>query len=464
MKRLIQFVLVFFLVQRLIAESNHVEMISPELNLNAEQSQLDPDASTKLKSSSEDIKLPYGITIDKHSQENEDLSHNEKYTITQKDKIVDVIEGYYIYDIYDGDIDKDGVRDLIFKTYSGGAHCCFDLYIAQITKGMKKPIRIPLNNLDTIEFKDHDGDGIQEWIMYDDRYSYFLTCFACSPAVQLVATYKKGKLILRPKLTKIHTAERLEKLTSSHVMLDGRGYLHISEEYAPAVINSFLYHFYSGDKAEAVRVIDKYLTFEGRGVKLLFLKALIQSMSESYFWDQLRKLNHLYDGGVDTGYPIALYDVESIAMKLFEELESMKSIKVSNEWIDPSKQKCQENGGEYDAKQGICENYAENAKKICQNAGGRIPTLDDFELLVKQCGSQLNYFEGSKEMIEEVKKNKLNQMYQACYKELGFKRGYGYWTSTTHSVNAPSLIYVHLEEGTYGWYDGWRKKIRCIKE
>ena len=120
-------------------------------------------------------------------------------------------------------------------------------------------------------------------------------------------------LILRPKLTKQHTADRLEKLTPTHVSLNSHGYIDVSQEYFPAIVNSFLFHFYTGDTNEALRIIDKYLIFEGRGVKLLFLKALIESMSESYFWDQLRKINYLDD-------------LDNIALNIFEELESMKRI------------------------------------------------------------------------------------------------------------------------------------------
>lgn len=307
MKRFLQFVIVFGCIQLFATE-----MIDPELNPSEEQSQYDSDTH-----------LPYGIKLDKCTHENEDLSRHAKYTFTQKGKLVDAIEDYDISDLYDGDMDKDGVREIIFKTYSGGAHCCFDLYIAQITKEMKKPMKIPLNNLDTIEFKDLDGDGIQEWIMYDDRYSYFLTCFACSPYVKVVATYKKGKLLLRPKLTKKHTADALKKLSPARVSLNKHGYLHATQAFTP-VVNSFLYHFYSGDTDEALGVIDQYLIFEGRGVKLLFLKALFESMSESYFWDQLRKINHLYEvNGFDGS--LELYDTDTVSAYLFEKLELLES-------------------------------------------------------------------------------------------------------------------------------------------
>lgn len=310
---MLQFVIVFGCTQLLMVTKAHTEIINPELDLHEEHIQHNANVNIVPRSSSKDVNLPYDITLEKQKQENGDLSHNnEKYTIRQKGVIVDVIEGYYIDDIYDGDMDKDGVRDLIFKTYDGGAHCCFDLYIMQVTEEMKKPMKLPLKNLDAIQYKDLDGDGIQEWIMYDDRYSYFLTCFACSPVVQVVATYKKGKLILRPKLTKKYTVPKLKKLTPSHVFLNSYGDFYASqEEHFSAIVESLLFHFYSGDTNEALYIIDKYLIFEGRGVKLLFLKALIERMSESYFWDQLRKINHFND-------------TEDIAISMFKRLEGMK--------------------------------------------------------------------------------------------------------------------------------------------
>jgi len=323
MKWLFAFVMtVTVCIQLYVFQIVHDETIDSELNLSELLSEYDLDADSELGADSVQVYLPYGINIE-YTYENKDLSRHAKYTFTQKGKLVDVIEDYDINDIYDGDMDKDGVREMIFKTYSGGAHCCSDLYIAQLTKEMKKPLKIPLNNLDTIKFKNLDGDGIQEWIMYDDCYSYFLTCFACSPYVKIVVSYKKGKLILRPKLTKKYTAEGLEKLSKAKISLNKRGYLNVTQAFSP-VVNYFLYHFYSGDREEALKVIDEYLIFEGRGVKLLFLKELFESMSESYFWDQLREINHLYEvNGFDGSHEF--YDVDSVSAYFFEKLELLKS-------------------------------------------------------------------------------------------------------------------------------------------
>ncbi|SFV91113.1 hypothetical protein MNB_SV-4-165 [hydrothermal vent metagenome] len=324
MKWVLVFIIVAVSIQLFVFQIVHDETIDSDLNLSELQAKYDLDAGTASSGAdSEEVYFPYGINLDKYTHENKDLSRHTKYTFTQNGKEVDVIEDYDISDIYDGDMDKDGVREMIFKTYSGGVHCCSDLYIARFTREMKKPLKIPLNNLDAIKFKDLDGDGIQEWIMYDDQYSYFLTCFACSPYVKIVATYKEGKLILRPKLTKKHMADDLEKLSAARISLSERGYLHVTQAFTP-VMNHFLYHFYSGDTDKALGVIDQYLIFEGRGVKLLFLKALFESMSESYFWDQLRKINRLYEvNGFDGS--LEYYDADTVSAYLFEKLELLKS-------------------------------------------------------------------------------------------------------------------------------------------
>ncbi len=276
----------------------------------------------------ESINLPHGITIEMHSHENKH-SNDTTYIFIQNGKVIDKIEGYYIHDFYNGDMDKDGVVDLIYKTYSGGAHCCFDLFIGQITPDMKKFSKISLRNTDRIELKDLDGDDIKEWIIYDDRYSYFSSlCFTCSPWVKIVATYKKGKLTLNPMLTKKYTAKKLVKLNSSRVSLDKHGFIQLSSNDSPQVINTFLYYFYTANVTEALQTIGKYFVFEGRGVKLLFLKELLERMQESYFWDDIRKINHFYDdGGVGMGVPVEFFDSDSIAQKLFERMEINERVK-----------------------------------------------------------------------------------------------------------------------------------------
>jgi len=450
LKKFLQFVIVLGYIQLLMAEKVGTETTGSEHNLNQELLQLEPNASTTLKSSSEDIKLPYGITINKHRQENEDLSHNEKYTIAQNGKVIDVLEDYYIYDVFDGDMDKDGVRELIFKTYSGGAHCCFDLFLIQIEPRLQKSLILPMNNAENVEFKDLDDDGINEWILWDDHYSYFADfCFACSPGLKIVTSYRKGTLTLRPDLMQKHKLNKKEPMSRFKVgyhTYEGKNYLTMAQESGRIGFERFLFYFYLGKYKEGIEVLQQYAYFDGETSKKLFFKKFVERASQSYFWKQLKEINFgknaLSDGEVQV---------------LLE-----RSLKI--EWIDPTAKVCKAHGGEYDAKQGVCSTYEDKIDETCRAAGGRIPTLHDMEHLVTGCGAELTYHDGLEGREAQIEENKKNVEYQNCYQKKGFRSKGGYWTATAHSFNDRSLIYVYFDDGSFDWYDGWREKIRCIKK
>ncbi len=265
---------------------------------------------------------PYGITIRKDSKDT-DFDHIDKYTFIQRGKVISKIEDYSIDKFYQGDLDRDGIDELIFQSFSGGAHCCYEFHIISLSQNMKKPINIPLGNFANVDFKDLDGDGILEWIMSDDQYSYYMTCFACSAYVQIVINYRDGKLYLRPNLTKRYTRKNLKnRLKQVRIYLDSYGDIATkNQERFSLALDNFLYYFYSGELDNALRVIHEHFSFKNRAVKLLFLLSLSERISNSYFWSQLLKINGLYDNN----YKIKdMFAIEEVAKKLFNKLEKMK--------------------------------------------------------------------------------------------------------------------------------------------
>ena len=221
-------------------------------------------------------------------------------------------------------MDKDGVEELILQSFSGGAHCCWDLHIIKLSPKLSKPIDISLGNSD-VSFKDIDGDGRLEWIMYDDVYSYFLTCFACSPSVEVIANYQEGKLHLRPKLIEKYTRKNLKKhLKLVRMVLDSDGDITPEdEERFSLALGNFLYYFYSGRVDDALRVIYEHFSFKNRAVKMLFLLTLSKQISNSYFWDDLRRINTLYDKDIYANTK-EMYDSEYVAKYFFTKLEKME--------------------------------------------------------------------------------------------------------------------------------------------
>ncbi len=241
--------------------------------------------------------------------------------VLQEKKVIFKDTKSQFYEVFEGDINKDGIKEKVLLGWSGGAHCCFKLYIINFKKKNPSVSAIFLNNAYEISFKDLDNDGIKEWIFYDDSYSYFLSSFVNSPWIKIVASYKNEKLILRPKLIGMVNKNKTP-LKKVSIKLDKNGFLTVSDEEKLApIVESFLFYFYSGHLKKAINVLKQNILFENRGVKLLFLQELTQSIHESYFWKQLLRMHHFYEKAELEGYEDEYYSANDVARELFVRLE-----------------------------------------------------------------------------------------------------------------------------------------------
>lgn len=256
---------------------------------------IENEHATFSKNSEAIINLPYGVTLHKKRVEDESFMTEYTYVFTQNGKEVDRISDYRIFDIYDGDMDKDGVEELLFSTFSGGAHCCFEYVIIQIEEKMQKATRISLSSAESIEFKDLDGDGKKEWILWDDQYSYFADfSFAGSPGLKIAASYSKGALSLRPDLMKkyiLNKKEQLSRFIVSYRTYEDKNYLTMEKESGRIGLEMFLYYFYLGEYQKGTEVLQKHAYFDGEISKKLFFKEFVERASQSYFWNQLKEIN-----------------------------------------------------------------------------------------------------------------------------------------------------------------------------
>jgi hypothetical protein len=92
------------------------------------------------------------------------------------------------------DVTGDRIPELLFETYSGGAHCCTTAYIVSLKGPIRLILRYDAGNAD-VEVADLNHDGRPELLLGDDSFAYFDDlCYACSPSVPpIVACYRNGR-------------------------------------------------------------------------------------------------------------------------------------------------------------------------------------------------------------------------------------------------------------------------------
>ncbi len=93
------------------------------------------------------------------------------------------------------DVTGDHVAEVLIRTYSGGAHCCTNLYIISFRPTVRLLLHYDAGNGGDYDLVDLNQDGRLELVLIDDRFAYFDDlCFTCSPAgMPLVACFQGGR-------------------------------------------------------------------------------------------------------------------------------------------------------------------------------------------------------------------------------------------------------------------------------
>ena len=86
------------------------------------------------------------------------------------------------------DLTDDGSPEVVFRGYSGGAHCCTSYSVVQTAEPAGEIFRSPATNCGG-SFGDLDGDGVAEFATCDDIWAYSLCAFAGSPAPAVVLAW-----------------------------------------------------------------------------------------------------------------------------------------------------------------------------------------------------------------------------------------------------------------------------------
>jgi hypothetical protein len=86
-------------------------------------------------------------------------------------------------------------QEVYFASYSGGAHCCTHVIVAEEVAGKWVAVTVGDFDGDGRYLDDVDGDGIAEIVTVDNRFLYQFDCYACSSAPLQIYTVHDGKAV-----------------------------------------------------------------------------------------------------------------------------------------------------------------------------------------------------------------------------------------------------------------------------
>jgi hypothetical protein len=89
------------------------------------------------------------------------------------------------------DVDGDGIQELVFAGYSGGAHCCNTNYVIKLSDHVS--VMLELNTQSSsVKLVDLNRDGVFEAETLDYVFHYWNTGFSGSPSPRIVLSIQSG--------------------------------------------------------------------------------------------------------------------------------------------------------------------------------------------------------------------------------------------------------------------------------
>lgn len=85
--------------------------------------------------------------------------------------------------------------EVYFSSYSGGAHCCNTVVVAEQVGDRWVGVTIGEFDGDGNYLDDIDGDGLAEIVTVDNRFLYTFDCYACSAAPLTMTAIRAGKVL-----------------------------------------------------------------------------------------------------------------------------------------------------------------------------------------------------------------------------------------------------------------------------
>lgn len=158
------------------------------------------------------------------------------------------------------DVTGDGTPDLVARTFTGGAHCCFSTIIYELGDHLVEALHSLPSNCDGA-IKDLDGDGIVEFVTCDDSFAYRFCCFAGSPLPTVIMKYAPGKgyLPASPEFISAYDEDVARDLETAQTGAAADA-CEWDESNKCSVLPLILDYLYSGREDEAMAAVDRYYT------------------------------------------------------------------------------------------------------------------------------------------------------------------------------------------------------------
>lgn len=190
------------------------------------------------------------------------------------------------------DLDNDGVKELVISGYTGGAHCCDEIFIYRNTGPGQYRYAAKIFGGHTLINTRREFE-----FSFDESFGYFFTCYACGlsdssasapvPLRRITLQYKKGKLAVVPG------TRELEDLVRTNLQKLGRlPYGKLENEQAmdegqrkEVAMNLAVYYYSFGKNLEQTRkLFTNYYRFPDAGkVWSAFSKSLLYIKKDNDF-------------------------------------------------------------------------------------------------------------------------------------------------------------------------------------
>ncbi len=186
------------------------------------------------------------------------------------------------------DIDHDGKKELLIYNYTGGAHCCDELYFFNKIGTNRYHLAAKTFGGDMCA----DDDNTFNYF-FDQHFGYFFTCFACGiedttaggiqPVHSIQLRFKQGKLNIVPgspalRNIIVNNLEKLEKMAYQPIDPDLGQDDGTRKEFA---MNLAVYYYSFGQQLAAThQLFNRYYNFPDKAAVWLEFSKTLQGVRE----------------------------------------------------------------------------------------------------------------------------------------------------------------------------------------